>query len=88
MASVKRGLERMNTRRDMFQSSRKNASASNLMDGKEDPYDIKRHLQGDGKFRAKNWNLLYCGGSQPVLDQLKDFKRKFRIGLSVEKFDW
>ncbi|KAL7436016.1 hypothetical protein ACHAXH_005818 [Discostella pseudostelligera] len=28
---------------------------------------IKRHLKGDGKFSSKNWKMLYCGGSQPVI---------------------
>ena len=36
----------------------------------------------------RSTGLCYCGGSSPVVDQLKDFKHKFGIGLSVEKFDW
>jgi hypothetical protein len=86
MQNVKRGLERMNTCRDMFESGRKTSDSGSQF-GK-DEFGIKRHLLGDGKFAAKNWNMLYCGGSQPVLDQLKAYKRKFGIGLSVEKFDW
>jgi len=46
-------------------------------------HDVK-----DGKFAAKNWSMLYCGGSQVLLDQMKDIKHKLGIGLSVEKFDW
>ena len=83
MVNIKRGLERMSTCRNMFESSadvKKSDSA--------DEFGIKKYLQGDGKFSAKNWNMLYCGGSQPVLDQLKDFKHEFGIALSVEKFDW
>lgn len=49
---------------------------------------VRRYLEGDGKFSSRNWQMLYCGGSQPVLDALKDFKRKFGVGLVVEKFDW
>jgi hypothetical protein len=45
-------------------------------------------LRGSGKFTAKKWNMLYCGGSEPVLAQLKAYKTKYSIGLSVEKFDW
>jgi len=86
MRNVKRGLQRMTTTRDMFESGRK-PSGSNEFSSK-DEFGIKPYLQGDGKFAAKNWNMLYCGGSQPVLDQLNAFKRKFGIGLSVEKFDW
>ena len=91
MSNVKRGLQRMSTCRDMFESrggvSKKSESEPEPEQWK-DGFGIKKHLQGDGKFSARNWNILYCGGSQPVLDQLKAFKRKFGIGLSVEKFDW
>ena len=44
----------------------------------------KEHLRTNGK----NWSMLYCGGSKPVLDDLKKYKHKFGIGLAVEKFDW
>ena len=86
VVSVKRELRRMSTCHDMFDSSRGVVKAKTKRS--KDEFGIKKHLNGDGKFSAKNWNMLYCGGSQPVLDQLKDFKRKFGIGLSVEKFDW
>ena len=82
VADIKRGLKRMSTTRDMFQSSKIVESES------KDEFGIKKHLHGDGKFSAQNWNMLYCGGSQPVLDQLKAFKRKFGVELAVEKFDW
>ena len=77
MVNIKRGLERMSTCRDMFESSSDDKKSESA-----DEFGIK------SKFSAKNWNMLYCGGSQPVLDQLKDFKHKFGIALSVEKFDW
>jgi hypothetical protein len=83
VADIKRGLQRMSTTRDMFESGRKNLDSES-----KDEFGIKKHLQGDGKFSAQNWNMLYCGGSQPVLDQLKAFKRKFGVELAVEKFDW
>ena len=52
-------------------------------------FGIKKYLKGgDSKSAGKNWKMLYCGGLQPVLDQIKDFKRKFGVGLSVENFDW
>ena len=84
IATVKRGLHRLSTCRNMFESS----EDSQTEQQKDEFGRIKKYLQGEGKFSAKNWNILYCGGSQPVLDQLKDFKRKFGVGLSVEKFDW
>lgn len=30
-----------------------------------------------GKFSAKNWSMLYCGGSEAILSQLKDYKKDF-----------
>eukprot|EP00581_Thalassiosira_minuscula_P014928 CAMPEP_0183730492 /NCGR_PEP_ID=MMETSP0737-20130205/32987_1 /TAXON_ID=385413 /ORGANISM="Thalassiosira miniscula, Strain CCMP1093" /LENGTH=858 /DNA_ID=CAMNT_0025963009 /DNA_START=206 /DNA_END=2782 /DNA_ORIENTATION=- len=81
IANVKQWLHVMSSCRDMFESK------SDAEQGK-DEFGIKKHLQGDGKFSARNWNMLYCGGSQPVLDQLNALERKFGIGLSVEKFDW
>jgi len=84
MVEIKRGLQQMTTARDLFQNNGRVPKSAAW----EDEFEIKRHLQGEGKFAARNWNMLYCGGSQPVVDQLKAFKRKFGIGLSVEKFDW
>ena len=88
MVDIRRGLRRMSTCRDMFESSRGNNNNYGDPDQWKDEFDVKMHLEGDGKFAAKTWNILYCGGSTPVLNQLKTFKRKFGIGLSVEKFDW
>ena len=51
-------------------------------------FGVKKYLNGDGKFNKKNWKMLYCGGSEAVLSQLKTYKHKYSIGLSVEKFDW
>jgi len=31
---------------------------------------------------------MYCGGSQPVVDALRQIEKRYGIGLSVEKFDW
>ncbi|KAL9186835.1 hypothetical protein ACHAXT_010555 [Thalassiosira profunda] len=49
---------------------------------------VKSYLSGDGKHSAKHWCMLYCGGSEAVLGQLKQCKWEFGIPLSVEKFDW
>jgi hypothetical protein len=59
-----------------------NDSLSNGMFG------VKKYLQGDGKYSSKNWKLLYCDGSDAVLSKLREYKGKYSIGLSVEKFDW
>ena len=36
----------------------------------------------------KNWKLLYCGGSQPVVDSLKAISTKTGMKFHAEKFDW
>jgi hypothetical protein len=41
-----------------------------------------------GPERLATWGMLYCGGSQPVVDSLQEIKDKYGIGLEVEKFDW
>jgi hypothetical protein len=51
-------------------------------------FGINTFLQGDGKFSSSKWKLLYCGGSNALKSQLKTYKQKYSIDLSVEKFDW
>ena len=51
-------------------------------------YNVESLLQGDGKYCSKRWKMMYCGGSNAVLSQLKAYKHKHSIGLYVEKFDW
>ena len=41
-----------------------------------------------GESRIAAWQMLYCGGSQAVVDALKDIRRQLGIKLNVEKFDW
>lgn len=41
-----------------------------------------------GQERLSGWEMLYCGGAQPVVDALKDIKHNYGIALKVEKFDW
>ncbi|KAL7465886.1 hypothetical protein ACHAXS_006189 [Conticribra weissflogii] len=84
IASVKLGLKKMSTCKNLFDSQKK---CHGFVPNK-DEFGIRNILQGEGKFAAKNWNMLYCGGSEAVLAQLKAYKRKYSIGLSVEKFDW
>jgi len=35
-----------------------------------------------------NWELLYCGGSAPVVAELQRIKKTFGFHLAIEKFDW
>lgn len=34
------------------------------------------------------WKMLYCGGSAPIVNQLKAISDEFHIELDIEKFDW
>jgi hypothetical protein len=36
----------------------------------------------------KSWKLLYCGGSQPVVDALTAISTRVGIEFHTEKFDW
>jgi len=38
--------------------------------------------------QLKTWQMLYCGGSKPVVDALAGIQLEFGINLRVEKFDW
>lgn len=70
------------------------ASTSLMTDDKEGTstwsgnYRVETILRSDGKYSADKWKMLYCGRSAAVVGQLKAYKRKYMIGLSVEKFDW
>lgn len=86
MATIKSGIDRMSTCRDLFDSNKDTEKTDS--ERWNDDYGLKKHLQGNGKFSAKNWKILYCGGSGQIKDKLKDFERHFGVGLSVEKFDW
>ena len=34
------------------------------------------------------WTLLYCGGSQPVVDTLQKIANKTGLKFKTERFDW
>ena len=38
--------------------------------------------------RLRTWQMLYCGGAQPVVDALREISKRYGIKLRVEKFDW
>ena len=43
---------------------------------------------GGGVKCLKRWAMMYCGGSQPVVDELTRIGEAYGVGLHVEKFDW
>lgn len=40
------------------------------------------------KDRFQTWQMLYCGGAQPVVDALTEVSVKYDIAFKAEKFDW
>lgn len=52
-----------------------------------------RHATADdvakiGMHRLDKWQILYCGGSQPVVDVLHKVASSYGISFRKEKFDW
>ena len=41
-----------------------------------------------GPERMRTWQILYCGGAQPVVDALNKVSKAYGISLEIEKFDW
>ena len=41
-----------------------------------------------GHHRLKAWQVLYCGGTQAIVDTLQRFSTEFGVAFKKEKFDW
>jgi hypothetical protein len=41
-----------------------------------------------GRYRLKAWQVLYCGGTQAIVDTLQRFSLEFDVAFKKEKFDW
>jgi hypothetical protein len=50
--------------------------------------EMEGKLQRNKLFFPERWSMLYCGGSRSLVKQLKAYKKKTGITLSIEKFDW
>lgn len=50
--------------------------------------DIGRGDVEAGKARLETWQILYCGGSQPIVDTLEQLSEGVGIAFKKEKFDW
>ena len=42
----------------------------------------------EGITTQSHWAMAYCGGVQPIVDQLKEISENHGISLDIEKFDW
>lgn len=67
-----------------YQTLQKATTAFSL--GASSGETIVARLAAGGRLRT--WQMLYCGGAQPVVDSLQAISRKHGIKLRVEKFDW
>ena len=88
MTTVRRSVEKRKSTVDKFSNDATSRRGSLSSQTEEDEFHIQEILQGNTQFSRKHWSLLYCGGSQPVVDHLKSYRQKFGIALSIEKFDW
>ena len=69
------------------ESSRNSVSAADIFG--EAGVDVDREAFFDAcGARLSRWEILYCGGAQPVVDALTKFSREFFISFRKEKFDW
>ena len=53
---------------------------------KEDAPNQSNEIPSEEHF--KNVDVMYCGGSAPVVSDLQRITKKHKMGLQIEKFDW
>ncbi|KAH8072411.1 oxidoreductase [Aureococcus anophagefferens] len=69
------------------ESSKNSVSAADIFG--EAGVDVDREAFFDAcGARLSRWEILDCGGAQPVVDALTKFSREFFISFRKEKFDW
>lgn len=64
----------------LFGNASAEESAADVVDGKQFMADVGERLH--------TWQILYCGGAQPVVDQLQKIHKTYGIAFRKEKFDW
>ena len=74
-----------------FQPPSKNAAAS--IEISDSSQQRRQTVDGwaasaAGKQRLCAWQILYCGGAQPVVDALSEVSEDLGIAFKKEKFDW
>jgi len=62
----------------MMSSAKENAKSA----------DAEAFVTKIGVQRLATWQMLYCGGSQPVVDALESIQADYGLSLRIEKFDW
>jgi len=48
----------------------------------------RAELEQIGEVGLAKWQILYCGGSQPVVDALSKISDELGVDFRMEKFDW
>jgi hypothetical protein len=68
------------------QENRQNANQNLLT---VQPETAARQFLGElSAHERSRWAIMYCGGAPPIIDDLMNFCRKFKISFSQESFDW
>ena len=76
--------ERPTLARDRVEDGQRVANSLTWPEGKRPSTFVRRIDQA----RLAAWQMLYCGGSQPLVEALRGIERDYRVRLRVEKFDW
>jgi hypothetical protein len=58
------------------------------MIGDESTVRYMKNMVNDIERPLDDWSMFYCGNATPIVKSLHDIKKKYHIGLGIEKFDW
>jgi len=64
------------------------AKSGSKEDKNKESYETQQKYMKENKDILKTWEMLYCGGSKPIVDSLKHVSKEYEIDLRIEKFDW
>ena len=61
---------------------------SRRMIGDESTMRYMNNMVDDIERPLDDWSMFYCGNATPIVKSLHNIKKKYHIGLGIEKFDW
>jgi hypothetical protein len=61
---------------------------SRRMIGDESTMRYMKNMVDDIERPLDDWSMFYCGNATPIVKSLHNIKKKYHIGLGIEKFDW
>jgi len=85
--------QRPNTKDYQRLQQRQIRKQASLIDAGYHPWEPQENVAEfvktlDKKSVKKTWGLLYCGGSKPLENTLREISAEFRIALYPESFNW